>query len=292
MPKPTTPWTRNRPYESLLLASIGAVALGAVLVAAAVVAAETAMALVAMLVYLVVLLAAALLFVLSRHRGLLEDLRAAVSLEATLARWGASPPAFFYDGAAASPTLQLVHAKILILTEPRAVLELGSGQTTKLLSHYAAQSPDRYALTLEEDPAWAARLSASITHDLRVAPLAPVEWDSPRGGRRRTIGFTLPDDARGRRFNYVLVDGPNAASRGADGEPVERIGIVAHLPDILADSFVVVFDDAERRAEQDAADELAARLAARQIPHRRFRVRGTKTQEVLCSPDLAYLASA
>src|SRR5687768_6804653 len=71
----------------------------------------------------------------ARSNGQLLDLAANVSLQAHLARAQFTATDFFVDGAAASPTLQLVLVKVLNLCRPTTVLELGSGQTTKLLAH-------------------------------------------------------------------------------------------------------------------------------------------------------------
>jgi hypothetical protein len=72
-------------------------------------------------------------------RAKLNDTHYAISLEAELRRAGYDPVNFFTDGGAANPSLQLLHLKILRFCRPQRILELGSGQTTKLLSCYARE---------------------------------------------------------------------------------------------------------------------------------------------------------
>ena len=101
----------------------------------------------------------------------LNDVTALVSLNATLRRLNWNPPAFFTDGAAASPTLQHTLLKSLLLTTPDSILELGSGQSTKLLSLYRGDYRECYVLTLEESEAWAGQMSKLISHDYRFSPV-------------------------------------------------------------------------------------------------------------------------
>src|SRR5262245_25090404 len=53
------------------------------------------------------------LIVLNLLRAKLNDTHYAISLEAGLRRAGYDPPDFFTDGAAANPSLQLLHLKVL-----------------------------------------------------------------------------------------------------------------------------------------------------------------------------------
>lgn len=109
-------------------------------------------------------------------RAKLNDTHFAISLEAGLRRAGYDPPDFFTDGAAANPSLQLLHLKVLRFCRPQKILELGSGQTTKILSCYARENPSADMLTLEQDESWVERLKAVVVHDLRHVPLQPTEF--------------------------------------------------------------------------------------------------------------------
>jgi hypothetical protein len=201
---------------------------------------------------------------LYRHTlGRFNDLNALVSLHFTLQRLGWNPPAFFTDGAAGSPTLQLALLKYLLLTHPTAVLELGSGQTSKMLSCYQRDHPDAYVLTLEEDRAFADVMRPFITHDYRHAPLNP--W------------YDVPTD---RAFDIVLLDGPSNLEK--------RIGIAAHLPRILSPSFILLLDDTEDRAMRPTL--AACDSALQQTPHLRFQIDGWKQQTVFCAPQHRFLA--
>lgn len=234
----------------------------------------------------------ALTIVLSnRLRAKVNDVHYAISLESGLRRAGYKVNDFFTDEAAGSPSLQLFNWKVLRLCRPRRILELGSGQTTKLLSSYVRENPSAYALTLEQDGAWVRRLKGEIVHDYRSVPLDRREFVC-QGTRLPLTTDWYGDipELRG-QFDYILVDGPDSRLLGTAHTNYARAGILQYLPAILAESFVVVFDDADRYGEAMTIRAFTAILRACRIGHIEFAIHGVKTQVVLCSPDLAYLRS-
>ena len=232
------------------------------------------------------------LTILARLRAKVNDVHYAVSLEPALQRAGYVVKDFFTDEAAANPSLQLEHVKILALCAPRSILELGSGQTTKVLSSYVRNHPSAYALTLEQDADWFNRVRPQVVHHYRHAPLAAARFTCSGSGQRiETSWYADVPELASRKFDYVLVDGPDPGTRGTEHIDLARSGILQHMPSILADSFVVLFDDAERYGEHMTVDALAHILDAREIPYVRFLIHGVKTQAVVCSPDRAFLRS-
>jgi hypothetical protein len=118
-----------------------------------------------------------------------------------------------------------------------------------------------------------------------------VEWASSGGGNVSTKWYDWPDDLRQRRFDYVLVDGPDFGGVGTRYVPYSRSGLLKYVPDMLASSFVVVFDDAERLGESDTTAEFGRALVSKGIAYTRFLVFGVKTQEVFCSRNNSFLQS-
>jgi hypothetical protein len=89
------------------------------------------------------------------------------------------------------------------------------------------------------------------------------------------------------RFDLILVDGPDAGPE----TPYTREGFLEHVPAILADSFVVVFDDAERADETRMVEAFQRILEAHHIRFTRFEVTAVKTQAVFVSPSFRFLRS-
>jgi hypothetical protein len=239
---------------------------------------------------LILLMAVAFLTVLNRIESKLNDLGYVVSFYDLLHRLRYDVEDMFTEGSAANPSLQLLNLKILRTCSPKRILELGSGQTTKVLSCYAKSNPDAYILSLEQDEAWINILRPQISHDYRHAPLRPVQFTCAGSGLQiATEWFHDVSEVIQGEFEYILVDGPNQGSQSH--VPYRRSGILQFIPKVLAKSFVIVFDDSERYGEIMSAQACEDILKASGIRYHRFDVRGVKTQIVLCSPDKLFLRS-
>jgi hypothetical protein len=234
---------------------------------------------------------------LARSGGHLLDLAANVSLQAHLLRSGFPATDFFVDGAAASPTLQLVLAKVLTLCRPTTVLELGSGQTTKLLAHYARSRPEVQILTIEENSEWHRHLSATLgppaNHQYCASRLEPKEVTLPNGRGMVSTAWYSQGEAllAGREFQLILVDGPTNSRRGDEFVRYSRSGLIPHLPALLASSFVILIDDTDNYGYFLTARSMRESLVAHGRAVYAFEVHGVKSQTILCSPDWQFLRS-
>jgi hypothetical protein len=195
--------------------------------------------------------------------------------------------------------MQLLLVKVLAFCQPLSILELGSGQTTKLLANYGRQFPLTQVLTLEQNAQWHERLQNSVelpaNHSYRLAPLALKQVTIPSLGRRIETewysGTDVEAEVSVRRFDLVIVDGPDHGQPGMSCVPFSRSGVLALLPASLSESFVLIVDDVDRYGELMTVRliEDLFRVSGRSAI--RFDVHGTKTQVVFCSPDRAFLQS-
>jgi hypothetical protein len=239
-----------------------------------------------------VIVLALIAVLVSRLRAKIDDVHGAISIETTLQRAEYSLDGFFTDEAAANPSLQLFNLKVLSLFQPSRILELGSGQTTKVLSCYARKNPSAYVLTLEQDEAWVNRLRTHVAHDYRHVPLEPMEFPCAGNGRQLTTMWYKDIPALHQQtFNYILVDGPDSGKPGTAHTDYSRSGILRYMPFILDESFIIVFDDAERYGETMTINALKEILRACNVRFHYFSTHGVKTQDVFCSPDNKYLQS-
>jgi hypothetical protein len=228
----------------------------------------------------------------SRLRARTDDLHSAIAIEKAVQRSGYALTDFFTDGAAANPSLQLFNLKVLSFCQPQNVLELGSGQTTKILSCYARKNPAVYVLTLEQDEAWVNRLRTHVSHDYRHVPLEPMKFACAGNGRQlNTLWYEDIRELHQQRFSYILVDGPDPGKPGTAHTDYSRCGILRYIPGILAESFIIMFDDAERYGETMTINALKQILHASNMRFLYFSVHGIKTQDIICSPDYSYLQS-
>jgi len=276
------------PARSAQQAAIGlsAVALIALVVAAFI---PSVSRLVGLITYgAIILLLVFIIMVAVRIYARLDDARWATSLYSNLLSQHDLPANFYMDGAAANPSLQALLYKCLTFVEPQSILELGSGQTTRLIATHCHDHLNCYALTLESSSFWYEAVLPKITrdgrhHDYRLRPLVETQVFIPDHGSVPTSWFSDSDDLIRKTFNLILVDGPDTDAW------YSRCGILTHLPAILAKQFVIIFDDAERAGERmtiRACDQLPH---AAGLNYRMFEIHGVNSQTVFCSRDLSYL---
>lgn len=244
-----------------------------------------------------ILLLTFVILLLTRLIGKLNDVRYLLSFEGGLRRSGYPVSDFFSEGAFANPSLHLFLLKCLQLAAPQSILELGSGQTTKVLAAYHHANPATHVVTLEQDEAWAKLFLPQVTidgvrHDYRLCPLETRAFIVPVTSRTiRTQWYGGAQDLAARSFGLILVDGPNHGGKGTDFTPYSRAGILEYLPAILDEPWIVIFDDAERYGEVMTITEFQAMLRRSRRPFLRFELYGEKIQSVFCSPALNFLRS-
>lgn len=235
------------------------------------------------------------LFVILRVRGRVNDIQFSISLEHSLRRLRVTMNDYFYDGAAGTPSLQLHILKIVAMTKPRKVLELGSGQTTRLLSALSRKHPEMKVTTLEQNAEWWETLNAEVSHAGLRYVLSDLETRRVRG--RSGIEFkttwyaSLPPEVESGGFDLIVVDGPDDGLRGTEFSEYARAGLAWYLPQILSDSFVIIFDDADLYKHQMAIELVKRELTALNIKYGCARVYGVKDQELIFSPRFGFLAS-
>lgn len=141
------------------------------------------------------------------------------------------------------------------------VCEIGGGETTILLNHFQTSVGYTHEV-VETDEEWCRRISDRINRRLPVTGLAEKVIS-----RRPALGFTpVPTGP----FDLVVVDGPVGTPRWSRWSALEIL-------ERLASDFIVIFDDVERRGEQDLVREF---IRANPNAGRRFYY-GSKAQCVV-----------
>jgi predicted O-methyltransferase YrrM len=239
----------------------------------------------ALLVSCALTLSLVAILLLGRLSAKLNDTRALAMLQGWIAERGWRIRDFFLDGASADASLCLLVAKVLSL-RPRRILELGSGQTTKLVWNYCRDEPGAEAVSLEHNAAWSRVLDQYLrpaipNHVVRVAPLERRTWSGPRGKEVTSEWYGVNDLGDG--YDVVLIDGPNGSRN------YSRSGIVPQLPKLLAPSFVIIVDDAERYGEIMTLGLIESTLQGAGRKYVRWEANGLKRQVVFATPDRGFL---
>ena len=175
---------------------------------------------------------------------------------------------FFPTGGAANYSLLYLILRLGSEFRPASVLDIGAGQSTLLWAMLQRRGFVGDLLTLENDPDWAARIGAQVTHEIMVSPLQPM-----RVGRRTITTYDWAAVKQGRSFDVVVCDGPRGTPRDS------RSGILSMI-DGLPEHFALVLDDTERGGEQDTVALVHDRLQAAKYDYAVGVVRAAKTQAV------------
>lgn len=178
---------------------------------------------------------------------------------------------FFPTGGAASYGLLYLILRIGSEFRPRAVLDVGAGQSTLLWAMLQRRGLVGEVVTLESDLDWAARIGAQVTHEVVVTPLRAMEV-----GGRSVLTYDWAATRASRTFDVIVCDGPRGTPRHS------RSGILGMVDGLPAD-FALVIDDAERAGEQDTVAAIHARLQAASVDYGVGVVRAAKTQAVFAA---------
>lgn len=151
---------------------------------------------------------------------------------------------FFPIGGAANYSLLYLIGRICLELPVRNVLELGVGQSTILLDviGMAGQS-------VEHDAGWAETIRRKAPN--REVLTTELVTREIKGCPAQIYNFDV------RTAELVIVDGPQGSPR------YSRLGALDILDDCLADEYMVIFDDAERKGEQDTILSFARSRNAR-----------------------------
>ncbi|HUG46683.1 MAG TPA: hypothetical protein VMK31_09280 [Sphingomicrobium sp.] len=162
------------------------------------------------------------------YQGLLDNAARGLSV--------ALPPLYPVKGAA---NWSLLYGLFRLATESgvKSVLELGAGQSTILLNALADQRLK--VTTVETDPDWAAFVRQRVKTEVVLMQMTDREVHG------RNISAYEGLDSLRDVYDCIVVDAPVGTKR------YSRWASLEILDRCLGDEFVAVFDDAERRGEQD-----------------------------------------
>ncbi len=178
--------------------------------------------------------------------------------------------------------------RVLNESHPKRILELGLGQSTRMLAQYAEAFEDVEHIVVEHDQDWIdffkndfrlSEHSEIVKLDLGMVPYR--EAAAVRGFK----GFR--ERFANQRFDFIVIDAP----LGSDMKEYSRIDILGILPDCLEEKFCVMMDDYMRTGEQNTAARIQEILQENQIGYASGKYSGRKDIFVLASEDQKFLCT-
>jgi hypothetical protein len=187
---------------------------------------------------------------------------------------------FSPSGWAANFSLLYVLLRVLNDFRPKEVLELGTGQTTRLTYQYATHNGQAAVTVVDHSKYWIDFTSQKIKVPENMKflelPLCPGIFN----GNRTTVYKDLAKNVGATKFDLILVD-------GGDGE--YRTSFFDLIPRNLKKSFVIILDDFHYPEKKETVKALEALLTELKIKYDSLIVKGQKQQFVVFSPDIVFL---
>ena len=185
---------------------------------------------------------------------------------------------------------QYLYVMYRILNEihPQHILELGLGQSTRMIGQYVSSHADAEHFVVEHDPEWIdffsrdfalSERSKIIKLDREMIPFKEAEAVRVFKGFEEQFG--------GKKFDFISIDAP----LGVDMKQYARIDVLKLLPSCLADSFIIMIDDTERSGETNTVNAMKEQLEQSGISFAVGRYSGDKDCTVICSENLKFVCS-
>lgn len=177
--------------------------------------------------------------------------------------------------------------RILNETKPMQILELGLGQSTKMIAQYAQYKKAEH-IVVEHDSSWADFFKNSFSmpecSKIEICELTFVPYKKEQAIR---VYDGLKERLGNKKFDFISIDAP----RGGDMKQYARIDILQMLPDCLGENFVILLDDYNRSGEQQTVREIGECLKKNGIAYKKGTYNGMKDCILICAEHLRFLTT-
>lgn len=204
-----------------------------------------------------------------------DSIRGKIWLEGlplNIGRWAGSY-SFFY-----------ILNRILNDFKPNKILELGLGESSKFISAYM----DNYLLEskhliIEQDNAWKDIFENSFKLSLKSKiKICPLEIKQIHGHQVKSYGNF--DKVILNKFDLYIIDGPHGSENFSRFEIVRLMEVAKEN-----DEFVIVFDDYQRKGEQQTINVLLELFKSKNIKIYQNSYFGNKTVHVIGTEKYKYI---
>lgn len=172
--------------------------------------------------------------------------------------------------------------KILDSGKFTKLLDIGMGQTTKMMSQYANYNLDVKHTVIESDVDWIKFFSSSldISGDVECKQLN-YELVEYQGERVRCYN-DFAECLKGYKFDYISIDAP----LGGDMKTYSRIDLLDLLPNCLEESWIIMIDDVHRTGELNGYHLILEKLMTYKIKYEtHIHYCGEKAFAIIASVD-------
>lgn len=169
--------------------------------------------------------------------------------------------------------------------KPRSILELGLGQSTKIINAYAKHFKKIKHHIVEHDSNW-------IDFFKRNTDMSEMSNIHLLKNYKKTYQKTklnayqnFAKEFRNQKFDLIVIDGPVGV-----GQEYSRMDVLDILPESLDKQFVILLDDCDRIGEQRTIELIEEKFDSDHINYHSSRYYQGRTDTYICvSEDLEFL---
>ncbi len=185
------------------------------------------------------------------------------------------------------PALYILY-RILNEMKPKAILELGLGQSTRMISQYTGHYKGIKHLVVEHDEDWIQFFKKdfklnSNTH-IKILGREFIDFKEAKNVR---VFSGFQEEFSNDSFDFIMIDAP----LGGDMKDYARIDVLRCMPQILNKSFIILIDDFNRIGEQNTVKAMENLLKDTKISYKTGVYSGVKDTLVICSEDNKFFTS-
>ena len=178
--------------------------------------------------------------------------------------------------------------RVLNETRPKRILELGLGQSTRMIAQYAAAFQDVEHIVVEQDKTWTEFFAqnTSLSPRTKIVHLPVVETNY-LDDDRTLVYQDFEKLCEGQKFDLVSSDGP----AHSQSHKYRRVELVKLIPDHLADSFCIILDDFNVQECKNMWKVAKDTFSQMNIPYSEGIYHGDKAVSIFTSIDQKFLCS-
>lgn len=194
----------------------------------------------------------------------------------------------FFPGrwAVGYPAMYMIY-RVLENFKPKSILELGLGQSTRVIGQYSSYNKNVKHIVCEQDSSWIEffKRDFELPRNTKIQQLE-YEYASYNDSEVRQYK-NFKSVFNSERFNFIVIDAP----LGGDLKKYSRVDVVQLMPQILEDDFVIIMDDYNRTQERNTIEDMKTILRKNNISFVDAKFYGQKETVILCSMSLSFLTS-
>jgi hypothetical protein len=175
--------------------------------------------------------------------------------------------------------------RVLNDMKPKAILEFGLGQSSKIIHQYANYYESINAITCEHDEQWIKFFKESLDGEypinIREVELSETEYKGEKTLSIKNVNLLFMSE----KYDFIVVDAPFGSSR------YSRSQVIYLVENHLNNTFVIIIDDYDRLGEQETAEEVMLVLNRLGINYRIKIYNGSKQHILICSDNLGFLTT-